>query len=213
MFLVLVKTHTSRHSFVAPILAAPLLIDTRRSTVGPGTREDMHVRSARVGGEVLRVVACRVGVAGAHGEYFALLLSVEKYTATAPAVFAAPDPSSCCTQHLRHWSSYLQLRLTDRVPHVQQQFVILTANDIMNVLKIKFNCRCGQGTSHHVDSWLASPTIFNPSSRRLPLCQTSIRGPRDVEPSRRRDLLQERFEALEDSLATLAFGSDAVKSV
>ena len=31
----------SRHSFVAPILTAPLLIDTRRSTVGPGTREDL----------------------------------------------------------------------------------------------------------------------------------------------------------------------------
>ena len=35
------------------------------------------------------------------------------------------------------------------------------------------------------------------------------RGPRDLEPSRRRDLLQERFEALEDSLSALAFGSDA----
>ena len=53
-------------------------------------------------------------------EYFALLLSVEKYTVTVPAVFAAPDPCSCRTQHLRQWSSYLQLRLTDRVPHVQQ---------------------------------------------------------------------------------------------
>ena len=27
---------------MAPILAAPLLTDTRRSTVGPGMREDMH---------------------------------------------------------------------------------------------------------------------------------------------------------------------------
>ena len=33
----------SRHSFVAPILAAPLLIDTRWSTVGPGTLEDFVV--------------------------------------------------------------------------------------------------------------------------------------------------------------------------
>ena len=62
---------------------------------------------------------------------------------------------------------------------------------------------------HSLPCWPASPTVFNPSSRRLPLCQTSIRGPRDLEPSRRRDLLQERFEALEDSLAALAFGADA----
>ena len=30
--------------------------------------------------------------------------------------------------------------------------MILTANDIMNVLKIEFDCRRVQGTSHHVDS-------------------------------------------------------------
>ena len=34
-------THMSRHIVVAPILSAPLLTDTRRSTVGPGTREDI----------------------------------------------------------------------------------------------------------------------------------------------------------------------------
>ena len=36
-------THLSRHSVVAPILTAPLLTDTCRSTVGPGTREDIVV--------------------------------------------------------------------------------------------------------------------------------------------------------------------------
>ena len=34
-------THLSRHSVVAPIPAAPLLTDTRRSAVGSGTREDI----------------------------------------------------------------------------------------------------------------------------------------------------------------------------
>ena len=36
-----VMTRMSRHSVVAPILAASLLTDIRRSTVGPGTREDL----------------------------------------------------------------------------------------------------------------------------------------------------------------------------
>ena len=36
-----VMTHMSRHIVVAPILSAPLLTDTRRSTVGPGMREDI----------------------------------------------------------------------------------------------------------------------------------------------------------------------------
>ena len=36
-----VMTHMSRHIVVAPILSAPLLTVTRRSTVGPGTREDI----------------------------------------------------------------------------------------------------------------------------------------------------------------------------
>ena len=36
-----VMTHMSRHIVVAPILAAPLLTDTRRSAVGSGTREDI----------------------------------------------------------------------------------------------------------------------------------------------------------------------------
>ena len=35
-----VKTRSSRHGFVAPILSAPLLTDPCRLTVGPGTRED-----------------------------------------------------------------------------------------------------------------------------------------------------------------------------
>ena len=37
----------SRHSVVAPILAAPLLTDTRRLTVGPGTREDHDAGQVR----------------------------------------------------------------------------------------------------------------------------------------------------------------------
>ena len=39
--LVLCLSRLSRHSVVAPTLAAPLLIDIRRSTVGSGTREDI----------------------------------------------------------------------------------------------------------------------------------------------------------------------------
>ena len=38
-----VMTHLSRHGVVASILTAPLLTDTCRSTVGPGTREDIGV--------------------------------------------------------------------------------------------------------------------------------------------------------------------------
>ena len=41
-FLLLGQEHTREgHSVVAPILAAPLLTGIRRSTVGPGTREDI----------------------------------------------------------------------------------------------------------------------------------------------------------------------------
>ena len=36
-----VMTHMTRHIVVAPIPSAPLLTDTRRSTVGPGMREDI----------------------------------------------------------------------------------------------------------------------------------------------------------------------------
>ena len=43
-----VMTRMSRHSVVAPILAAPLLTDTRRLTVGPGTREDLVAATAPV---------------------------------------------------------------------------------------------------------------------------------------------------------------------
>ena len=50
-----VMTHMSRHIVVAPILLAPLLTDTRRSTVGPGTREDI----ACVVGGVRRTSALR----------------------------------------------------------------------------------------------------------------------------------------------------------
>ena len=46
-------THMSRHIVVAPILSAPLLTDTRRSTVGPGTREDI---ACVVGGKPLQYI-------------------------------------------------------------------------------------------------------------------------------------------------------------
>ena len=39
-YLVLCLSRLSRHIAVAPTLAAPLLADTRRLTVGSGTRED-----------------------------------------------------------------------------------------------------------------------------------------------------------------------------
>ena len=63
-----VMTHMSRHIVVAPIPSAPLLTDTRRSTVGPGTLEDVVPSSCCVRSAVLVV------------EYIALAL----------AVFAAP---------------------------------------------------------------------------------------------------------------------------
>ena len=44
----IVMTRMSRHSVVAPILAAPLLTDTRRLTVGPGTSEDLVVATLPV---------------------------------------------------------------------------------------------------------------------------------------------------------------------
>ena len=40
-----VMTCRSRHVVVAPFLAAPLLTDVRRSTVGSGTREDIAART------------------------------------------------------------------------------------------------------------------------------------------------------------------------
>ena len=40
-----VVTRLSRHNVVAPTLAAPLMTDTRRSTVGSGTREDIVTES------------------------------------------------------------------------------------------------------------------------------------------------------------------------
>ena len=61
---VLAMTHLSRHSVVAPIPSAPLLIDIRRSTVGLGTREDYGrlISAVEVRGE------SRQGYAdGAHG--------------------------------------------------------------------------------------------------------------------------------------------------
>ena len=50
-------THVSRHIVVAPILSAPLLTDTRRLTVGPGTREDHD--AVQASGGVHRASSCR----------------------------------------------------------------------------------------------------------------------------------------------------------
>ena len=63
-----VMTRMSRHSVVAPILAAPLLTDTRRLTVGSGTREDFVAATAPV-------VA-----------YFVPVLPYSEYILSAPAV-------------------------------------------------------------------------------------------------------------------------------
>ena len=63
-----VMTHMSRHIVVAPIPSAPLLTDTRRSTVGSGTREDVVPSSCCVRSAVL----------------------VVEYIALAPAAIAAP---------------------------------------------------------------------------------------------------------------------------
>ena len=80
-----VMTHMSRHIVVAPILSAPLLTDTRRSTVGPGTREDVVPSS------------CCVRIAVLEVEYIALALAVSAASALvmehielAPAAVAAP---------------------------------------------------------------------------------------------------------------------------
>ena len=57
-------THLPRHSVVASVLGAPLSTDTRRSTVGLGTREDYGrlISAVEVRGE------SRQGYAdGAHG--------------------------------------------------------------------------------------------------------------------------------------------------
>ena len=55
----------SRHSVVAPILAAPLLTDTRRLTVGPGTREDLVAATVPV--VAYFVPVCSIYVASAFG--------------------------------------------------------------------------------------------------------------------------------------------------
>ena len=61
----IVMTRMSRHSVVAPILAAPLLTDTRRLTVGPGTREDLVVATVPV--VAYFVPVCSIYVASAFG--------------------------------------------------------------------------------------------------------------------------------------------------
>ena len=61
----IVMTRMSRHSVVAPIPAAPLLTDTRRLTVGPGTREDLVVATVPV--VAYFVPVCSIYVASASG--------------------------------------------------------------------------------------------------------------------------------------------------
>ena len=75
----------TRHIVVASIPSAPLLTDTRRSTVGPGTREDVVPCTCCVRSAVLVV------------EYIALALAVFEASALvmehitlAPAAIAAP---------------------------------------------------------------------------------------------------------------------------
>ena len=80
-----VKTRMPRHSVVAPILAAPLLTDTRRLTVGPGTREDHDAVPA------LAVTAAPASVVKyiAMFAVTAAIAPVVEYTAPAPVVIAA----------------------------------------------------------------------------------------------------------------------------
>ena len=78
-------THMSRHIVVAPIPSAPLLTDTRRSTVGPGTREDVVPSSFCVRSAVLVVEYIALALA-----VFAAFALVMEHIALAPAAIAAP---------------------------------------------------------------------------------------------------------------------------
>ena len=66
LHLVPVVTRSSRHVVVAPILAAPLLTNIRRSTVGSGTREDIVCdRSTCSSGGIHRTIPACASI-GAH---------------------------------------------------------------------------------------------------------------------------------------------------
>ena len=80
-----VMTHMTRHIVVAPIPSAPLLTDTRRSTVGPGTREDVVPCSCCVRSAVLVVEYIALALA-----VFAASALVMEHIALAPAAIAAP---------------------------------------------------------------------------------------------------------------------------
>ena len=104
-FLFPVVARSSRHVVVAPILAAPLLTDTRRSTVGPGTHEDiMSGRVQRRGGVhrasscggicssggVHRTVSCSDrSTCASDGAHLTTSVSVVEHIAPVFAVFAA----------------------------------------------------------------------------------------------------------------------------
>ena len=70
----------SRHIVVAPIPSAPLLTDTRRSTVGPGTREDVVPSSCCVRSAVLVVEYIALALAA-----IAALVSVAEHIAPSGA--------------------------------------------------------------------------------------------------------------------------------
>ena len=103
VLLVLAMTHLSRHSFVVPILAAPLSTDTRRSTVGPGTREDTVpsfwcVRSARVRGEVHRVRRQWPNTSRQRYRVSFTNARVVRYIVVEPSVLDLPAPVLECIE-------------------------------------------------------------------------------------------------------------------
>ena len=91
----------SRHNVVAPFPAAPLLIDTRRSTVGPGTREDfvtvppvLVLSYAATASLVVYIALAAVGVRDASSRSFMRCISGRLGIANAGPVDALRDGSS-----------------------------------------------------------------------------------------------------------------------
>ena len=85
-------THLSRHNVVAPIPAAPLLTDTRRSTVGPGTREDVMTMPP------VQAVS------------YAAAVPVVVYIALAAVVHATSAPAVSCVAPAAEWRSLCRSR-------------------------------------------------------------------------------------------------------
>ena len=97
-----VMTHMSRHIVVALIPSAPLLTDTRRSTVGPGTREDVAVL-------VVEYIALALAVSAASA-------LVMEHIALAPAAIAAPVSVAEHIAPFLQWSQRLCLLGVHRAP-------------------------------------------------------------------------------------------------